>query len=38
VGNDRELLIIAAEIRHERCQVRAHPFSVAQRERWARLA
>ncbi len=30
VGNDRDLLFIAAEVRHERCQVRSHPFSVAQ--------
>jgi hypothetical protein len=30
VGNDRDLLSIAAEIRHECCQVRSHPFSVAQ--------
>ena len=29
VGNDRDLLFITAEVRHQRCQVRSHPFSVA---------
>jgi hypothetical protein len=29
VGNDRDLLVVPAEVRHEGCQVRSHPFSVA---------
>ena len=30
VGDDRDLLSIAAEVGDERSQVRSHPFSVAQ--------
>jgi hypothetical protein len=30
VGDDRDLLFVAAEVGDERCQVRSHPFSVAQ--------
>ena len=33
VGNDRDLLFIAAEVRDERSQVRSHPFSVAWAQR-----
>jgi hypothetical protein len=29
VGDDGDLLVIAAEVCHKRCQVRSHPFSVA---------
>ena len=32
VGNDRDLLFITAEVRHQRGQVRSHPFSVAQED------
>jgi hypothetical protein len=33
VGDDGDLLVIAAEVCHKRCQVRSHPFSVAQDSR-----
>ena len=34
MGNDRDLLPIAAEVGDERGQVRSHPFSVAQDGAW----